>query len=155
VKVATHKCKVCGALWRLHLPSDTNPWSSWQLVSEKCGACCDNADMGDQIEQLDRRSAWTWAWLAWLALFLAIELPAALRERAGTVYTLSRHVWARWAPRWWQRALVIAFGVEVFVWHFADSGAHWWSGGWAVTALGAPVAALIVWRETWARSGRR
>jgi hypothetical protein len=101
-----------------------------------------------------RPSGYTVAWLAWLCLFLAIEIPAALHEKAGTVKTLSRHVWARWAPLWWQRALVIAFGVEVFVLHFATAGAFWWSGGGAVIALGVPVAVLIAWREwtLWARS---
>jgi hypothetical protein len=104
-----------------------------------------------------RPSGYTVAWLAWLCLFLAIEIPAALREKAGTVKTLSRHVWARWAPLWWQRALVIAFGVEVFVLHFATAGAYWWSGGGAVIALGVPVAVLIAWREwvLWEESGRQ
>jgi hypothetical protein len=94
-----------------------------------------------------RPSGWTIAWVLWLLVFLAIEIPAALREAPGTVKTLSRHVWARWCPRWWQRLLVVAFGVEVFVLHFADSGRHWWSGGEAVVLTGAPVAALVVWRE--------
>jgi hypothetical protein len=41
----THRCKVCGALWRL--------WDcSWSLVSAKAGECCDNAEMGLQIEAL-------------------------------------------------------------------------------------------------------
>jgi hypothetical protein len=100
-----------------------------------------------------RPSGYTVAWLAWLCLFLAIEIPAALREKAGTVKTLSRHVWERWAPKPWQRSLVCGFVVELAV-HFADAGAHWWSGGGAVIALGVPVVALIVWREAWERSGR-
>jgi hypothetical protein len=59
---ATHRCKVCGALWRLckgepdkyrDLPADY-PLShdSWSLVSPTCGKCCDNVAMGDQIEYL-------------------------------------------------------------------------------------------------------
>lgn len=41
----THRCKVCGALW--------HHWDhSWSLVSEHCGACCDNVPMGKQIESL-------------------------------------------------------------------------------------------------------
>jgi hypothetical protein len=101
-----------------------------------------------------KRNGWTKAWLLWLVVFCLIEFPAAIAERAGGVKTLSRTVWARWAPRWWQRTLVCAFGFEVFVLHFADAGRHWWSSGEAVLALGVPVAALIVWREAWARSGR-
>lgn len=42
----THRCKDCGALWK--------QWDdgSWTLRSEKCGKCCDNEVMGEQIEQL-------------------------------------------------------------------------------------------------------
>lgn len=34
---------------------------------------------------------WTWAWLAWLSLFLVIELPAAMNKTPGD--TLSEHIW--------------------------------------------------------------
>jgi hypothetical protein len=40
---ATHRCKVCGALWICF--SD-----SWSLASQKCGPCCDNQPMDAQIE---------------------------------------------------------------------------------------------------------
>lgn len=40
---ATHRCKVCGALWICF--SD-----SWSLASQKCGPCCDNQPMAAQIE---------------------------------------------------------------------------------------------------------
>lgn len=92
-------------------------------------------------------NAWAYLWLAWILLFLAIELPAARREGPGTVRTLSRHVWARWAPRQWQRAFFMLFGFEVFVLHFGDASRHWWSGGWAVALTGLPVGVLITWRE--------
>jgi len=55
----THRCKVCGAYWILyppnhHVPADhpeRNGW--WSLgTNEKCGPCCDNVAMGDQIEEL-------------------------------------------------------------------------------------------------------
>jgi hypothetical protein len=47
----THRCKVCGARWRLHDRSGDSD-GSWQLLSEKCGPCCDNAPMEEQIEPL-------------------------------------------------------------------------------------------------------
>jgi hypothetical protein len=47
----THRCKVCGALWR--------QWGGpavgkvyWTLVSSAAGTCCDNAPMGDQMEPI-------------------------------------------------------------------------------------------------------
>jgi hypothetical protein len=47
----THRCKVCGALWR-EWGLLTAPTSLWTLVSGKAGPCCDNQPMGDQIEPL-------------------------------------------------------------------------------------------------------
>jgi hypothetical protein len=54
---ATHRCKVCAAMWRLNpaepekYPSD-HPFAqeTWSLVSAKCGKCCDNVAMENQIE---------------------------------------------------------------------------------------------------------
>jgi hypothetical protein len=43
----THFCKDCGALWRLW-PGDIG----WNLRSKECGKCCDNVEMGDQIEAM-------------------------------------------------------------------------------------------------------
>ncbi|WIM97851.1 hypothetical protein ACTOB_001405 [Actinoplanes oblitus] len=37
-------------------------------------------------------SAWTWAWLAWGAIFCAIEGMALFNSRSGD--TLSEHAWA-------------------------------------------------------------
>lgn len=46
----THRCKVCGALWwRGNIPP---VGMSWSLRSEKAGPCCDNVQMGEQIEKL-------------------------------------------------------------------------------------------------------
>ena len=44
-RLPTHHCKVCGALWIRFT-------DSWSLFSRRCGPCCDNAAMGDQIERL-------------------------------------------------------------------------------------------------------
>jgi hypothetical protein len=52
---ATHRCKVCGALWRLNDPTEVQPEGSWSLASEACGRCCDNVAMGDQIEPIERQ----------------------------------------------------------------------------------------------------
>lgn len=47
---ATHRCKVCGALW---WEGDVPPVGlSWSLRSQTCGRCCDNGLMGEQIEPL-------------------------------------------------------------------------------------------------------
>lgn len=45
----THRCKVCGALW-MEFKEKEKWW--WTLISEECGKCCDNEDMGEQIEIL-------------------------------------------------------------------------------------------------------
>lgn len=44
---ATHRCKVCCALWVQH-PAG----GGWSLCSDTCGKCCDNEAMGDQIEAI-------------------------------------------------------------------------------------------------------
>lgn len=46
----THQCKVCGALWQLYKHTD-GEWY-WSLRSPKCGKCCDNVAMGDQIGRI-------------------------------------------------------------------------------------------------------
>ena len=58
----THRCKVCGALWRLWTREENEASGlakmsgfedgSWSLIGEKCGECCDNVAMEDQIEEL-------------------------------------------------------------------------------------------------------
>lgn len=47
---ATHRCRVCGALWWQGEAPGVGP--SWSLRSEACGPCCDNVSMGGQIEAL-------------------------------------------------------------------------------------------------------
>ena len=46
--VATHRCTVCGALWRYWSERDTRRPDSWSAVTA-CGPCCDNAPMLEQI----------------------------------------------------------------------------------------------------------
>lgn len=49
--VPSHKCTVCGALWRYWPLRDTirSEQDTWSLRSPTCGHCCDNAPMGEQI----------------------------------------------------------------------------------------------------------
>jgi hypothetical protein len=42
---ATHRCKVCGALWICFE-------NTWSLASQECGTCCDNQPMDAQIEAI-------------------------------------------------------------------------------------------------------
>lgn len=59
-RTATHRCKVCGALWILY-PAQPDKYppdhpchgATWSLASKECGKCCDNVAMGDQIEALE------------------------------------------------------------------------------------------------------
>lgn len=59
---ATHRCTSCHAYWRLN-PADPGRYpaphplasETWSLVSEKCGPCCDNVAMGQQIVALSER----------------------------------------------------------------------------------------------------
>ncbi len=57
---ATHRCRTCGALWRLNDPDPSQPNgsplrrdASWTLVSTTgCGPCCDVVPMAGQMEPL-------------------------------------------------------------------------------------------------------
>jgi hypothetical protein len=62
----THRCKVCGALWRYWPKRDTGHEDSWNLRSTIAGQCCDTAPMGEQIEPLTigRLAEWLSARLA-------------------------------------------------------------------------------------------
>lgn len=73
-EAATHRCRICGALWRLNDPEPSQPKgsplrrdASWTCVTPQpwrtfgshlggqpspCGPCCDNEPMGEQIETL-------------------------------------------------------------------------------------------------------
>lgn len=46
----THYCKRCLARWRLNGPDTISGARSWSLcLGERCGPCCDNVPMGEQI----------------------------------------------------------------------------------------------------------
>lgn len=49
----THRCKVCGGLWRFwrHAETPGATGDSWNMRSQ-CFDCCADAPMGDQIEPL-------------------------------------------------------------------------------------------------------
>ena len=74
-------------------------------------------------------SVWTWAWIAWGAVFAVIEGMALFNSRPGD--TLSEHAWAflgigegRKRSGWTQlrRVLLLAF--------MAWLTAHFLTGGW-------------------------
>lgn len=51
--VPTHRCKVCGALWRYWRKEETGQETdSWNLRSSQCDLCCDSVPMDKQIEPL-------------------------------------------------------------------------------------------------------
>jgi len=45
----THKCVICGALWRCWGDGADTYGDSWSLVSDDCESCCDNSPMERQI----------------------------------------------------------------------------------------------------------
>lgn len=49
----THRCKICGGLWRFWRHSETpgSTGDSWNMRSQ-CFDCCADAPMGGQIEPL-------------------------------------------------------------------------------------------------------
>lgn len=53
-KPGLYRCKVCGAWWELLSGS-----LDWTLRSQKCGRCCDNVAMGEQIEPEAPATVWT------------------------------------------------------------------------------------------------
>jgi hypothetical protein len=63
IPIPTHRCKICGALWKLWQTGEAGPGQNisgvpgrgsggWTLVSSTCEKCCDNQVMGQQIDQI-------------------------------------------------------------------------------------------------------
>ena len=66
-------------------------------------------------------SGWTWLWVFWIAMFLAIEVPAIVNKTEGD--TLSEHTRRWFATRtkpmaWRIRRLVLLFFLVWLVVHF-------------------------------------
>lgn len=91
-----------------------------------------------------------YGWLAWLLLFLAYEIPAAIAEvvyaRRGQrrAITLSRNVWrwfgvTEWRPYRTARRVVLAAFMLTLTSHFVFAHPE----AWAIIATGAPVALVI------------
>lgn len=86
----SHKCAVCGAMWRFYRAQDfpghgVKQEDSWSLCSNTCGQCCDNVAMGEQIVPIKRKDAMEWlqAWAAVEAMKAAVEaMKAALTPPA-------------------------------------------------------------------------
>jgi hypothetical protein len=89
-------------------------------------------------------SRWRWLWIAWLAVFLAIETAAVKTRKAGR--TLSANMW-RWFPSWPWWAVVgtflLALALHLSPLHITVV---------PVIVLGVVMAARIAWVES---RGRR
>lgn len=69
----THRCNVCGALWR-YWPKRDVPGAtedSWNMRSNHCGKCCDTAPMAEQIVPVTEGDM-----LNWLQARLSTTAPA-------------------------------------------------------------------------------
>lgn len=58
--VPTHRCTVCGALWRYSCYRDTGHKDAWKLCSMTAEACCDIAPMKEQIVVLTLGELMDW-----------------------------------------------------------------------------------------------
>lgn len=93
---------------------------------------------------MKQKTKWTWAWVLWLVIFLATELPAAIRK--SKLDTLSEQVWEWFGVRSTKpysrarRALLFAF-MLVLSSHFIFG----WPGGAAVIVAGFPVGIVILY----------
>ena len=112
---------------------------AWQIaIAAACaGACVWSFAAGRLNEQ----------WAAWLALFLVLELSAAVNAEAGD--TFSERIWnwtgirPRHLSRLWRVPIVGLFMAELTA-HFATGGDRWWTGGLAVVLTGIPVGVVVL-----------
>jgi hypothetical protein len=86
------------------------------------------------------------SWFLWLAMFLLVEIPAAVLKNGAT---LSENVWAWFSIKerrrlWLARRLVLATFLGVLGAHFLTGGVYQVTGGLAVGATAAPVVVVIV-----------
>jgi len=111
----------------------------WQVaIAAVCaGACVWSFAVGRLNEQ----------WAGWLALFLVLELSAAVNAEAGD--TFSERIWnwtgirPRRLSRLWRVPIVGLFMAELTA-HFATGGDRWWTGGLAVLLTGIPVGVIVL-----------
>jgi hypothetical protein len=106
------------------------------------------------------------AWVWWLALFLVMEIGAAISREPGDTLSECVYLWFGIRPVQPSRVIRIPicglFMAELGA-HFVTGGALPWTGGPVVIATAIPVAAVIVHsllerregRAKWASSGRR
>ncbi len=93
-----------------------------------------------------RRPSVAWAWLIWLGLFLAVEIPAAIWKTGGT---FSECIWFWFSVRerrrfWLARRLILALFLIELSAHFLTGGAYPVTGGLAVILTGLPAGVVIV-----------
>lgn len=87
--------------------------------------------------------------MAWLVVFLCVELPAAAKESGtGAVKTLSRHVW-KWLDRWWKVGIFVAFWVSLGLHLIPQIKAT----VVPVAVFGAALGLVIAWSEFFGSSG--
>jgi hypothetical protein len=77
-----------------------------------CRQCGQSKAEHNELVQEPKVSPWTWAWMAWLVVFLCIEIPAAIKRKGAT---LSEHVWKWFGIRTkdkgyrWKRLVLAGF----------------------------------------------
>lgn len=72
---------------------------------------------------------WTALWLAWIAAFFAIEVPALFDKDSGA--TLSAHVWAWFAVKDHERTAWVRLRRWFLLAFVAWLSLHFLTGGWA------------------------
>jgi hypothetical protein len=102
-----------------------------------------------------------WIWMG--ALFLVMEVGAAVSAEPGDTLSECTWLWFGIRPRAGRRLVRIPalaqFGAVLWA-HFLTGGGTWYAGGGAVIVSSVPVVAVIAHsvierRGAWARSGRR
>lgn len=78
---------------------------------------------------------WQGAWVAWLLVFLAVEIPAAIRKPKND--TLSENVWI------WFRAPLRRVALGIFMLALTSHFVFMWPGGLGLGITALPVVAII------------
>ena len=85
---------------------------------------------------IPKRTAWSWAWLAWLVAFLAVEVPAALRK--GRLDTFSENVW-EWFGTKAKKGILAVFLLTLAA-HLVTER----PGAWGIIVTGLPIVVIVL-----------